>query len=225
MWNSLLVLLVGAALAAGALYWALRAYRRGGGDAKSGRVVLLACGGAAAAALAAYLVIGHPELPDAPYRARIDALIASLRSPTPPAITAEEQLAVWQYFTREHPEDVTPHLEAAKTLLALGRAREAAVEFDRVLRLEPESVQALLGMGRALVALEGRVTPEAQAFFMQAAERTDDPAPWLYQAMAAMQENRADDARRLWGEAYRRMGPDDPRREMARRMSTGEGFE
>jgi hypothetical protein len=36
--------------------------------------------------------------------------------------------------------------------------------------------------------------------------------------MAAMQEDRAADAGRLWSEAQRRMAPDDPRQEMAARM-------
>jgi hypothetical protein len=39
--------------------------------------------------------------------------------------------------------------------------------------------------------------------------------------MAAMEEGRTADAPRLWGEALARMAPDDPRREMARRMSEG----
>jgi cytochrome c-type biogenesis protein CcmH len=37
--------------------------------------------------------------------------------------------------------------------------------------------------------------------------------------MAAMEENREADARMFWSEAYARMAPDDPRRDMARQMS------
>lgn len=80
-----------------------------------------------------------------------------------------------------------------------------------------------MGLGRALVAVNnGQVSPEAVALFQQAAARSDDPAPWIYQAMAAMEQNREADARRLWAEALARMSPDDPRRDMARRMSTGD---
>ena len=65
--------------------------------------------------------------------------------------------------------------------------------------------------------------PEALAQFQRVAElRPTDPAPWIYQAMAAMQDNWAVDVRRYWGEALRRMAPEDPRREMARRMANGE---
>jgi cytochrome c-type biogenesis protein CcmH/NrfG len=108
-------------------------------------------------------------------------------------------------------------------LLDQGRAEEAARAFDMALRREPQMAEALLGLGRSIVGIEGRVTPEALAAFQQAGALTDDPAPWIYQAMAAMEEGR--DARPLWGEAYARMNEDDPRREMARRMSAGEGTE
>ena len=74
----------------------------------------------------------------------------------------------------------------------------------------------------ALRAAGGRVTPEALAQFQRVAASTNDPAPWIYQAMAAMQDNNNTQARRFWGEAYARMAPDDPRRDMARRMSAGE---
>ncbi len=225
MWTSLTVLIFAAVLCAGAALWVLRAYRRAGGGATDARPAFGVAVLVSLAGLGVYLAIGRPELPDAPYQQRLDTLILALRSPNPPQITADEQLAVWMHFTREHPQDVTPHLEAAKALLALGRPREAAIEFDQALRLEPESSDALLGMGRAIVALEGRVTPEAQAYFAQAGQRTNDPAPWLYQAMAAMQENRQDDARRFWGEALARMSPDDPRRAMAERFANGEAMQ
>ena len=222
MWTSLSVFLAAAILCAGAGFWVLRAYRRAGGGAQTPAPALFASAAVALIGLGTYLAIGRPELPDAPYQQRIDALITALRSPHPPAgLTPDQQLAVWMYLAREHPNAAIPHLEAAKSLLALGRPREAAIEFDRVLRIDPNSSEALVGMGRAVVQTEGRVTPEALAYFVQAGQHGDDPAPWLYQAMAAMQENRGDDARRLWGEAARRMAPDDPRRAMAEQMSRG----
>src|SRR5262249_45209007 len=103
--------------------------------------------------------------------------------------------------------------------------REAARAFDAALRREPGLAEAMLGMGRALVRVDGgRIGPEALQMFQRAGALTNDPAPWIYQAWAAMQDNRNDEARRLWGEALLRMQADDPRREMARRMSRGEGL-
>ena len=80
-----------------------------------------------------------------------------------------------------------------------------------------------MGLGRALVRMdEGRVSAQALALFQAAGAAGRDPAPFVYQAMAAMQDNDAAQSRRLWGEAYARMAADDPRREMAARMSAGE---
>ncbi len=222
MLNALFVLLAAAVLTAGAAFWVLRAYRRAGGGANTAVPALGACGGVAIVALVAYLAVGRPEMPDAPYTERLNALIAAVQSPTPPMMRPDEELAIWTHFSRQQPNDVTPHLRAAGLLLGLGRAREAAVEYDKVLRLQPESADALLGMGRALVSIAGRVTPEAQAYFAQAGARSNDPAPWIYQAMVAMQEDNLPDSQRLWGEALRRMTPEDPRRAMAERFSRGQ---
>jgi cytochrome c-type biogenesis protein CcmH/NrfG len=79
----------------------------------------------------------------------------------------------------------------------------------------------MIGLGRAIVRMEGRITPEALALFEQAGALTDDPIPWLYQAWGAMESERDADARRFWGEALRRMAPDDPRRAMAEQFATG----
>ncbi|MEZ5996032.1 MAG: tetratricopeptide repeat protein [Hyphomonadaceae bacterium] len=216
----LIIMLAGAVLVGAAAFWALRAYRRAGAGRDAARGALALCAATAAVALGVYLVIGRPSLAGAPFEARLEAL----KNRDPSTITGDEWLAVLNRAARLNPNDATPHLLAGRILLDQGRAREAAREYDAALRREPRSGEALLGLGRATVGVEGRVTPEALAFFHQAAEiDTGDPAPWLYMAMAAMQEDRAADARQAWGEAFRRMAPDDPRREMARRFSTETG--
>lgn len=219
MWNSLAVLLTGALLAGAAAFWVLRAYRRAGGGTRSPAPALISCVLVALVGMSAYLVIGRPELRGAPYAERLEAL--KQRDPT--NYTADEALVILNQAAREHPDDPLPLLYTGDVLLRQGRAEEAARAFDGALRRDPRLVEAMMGLARSMVRIEGRVTPDAIALFQQAAALTDDPAPWIYQAMAAMEENRQADARRLWSEAYTRMGPDDPRREMARRMSTGEG--
>lgn len=219
MTNSIIVLAVAALMTASAAGWTLRAYRMAGGGSVSAKPALLVCAAVALAALTAYLIVGRPELPDAPFDARLQALRA--RDPT--TYTPEETLAVLDRAARDNPRDGRPHLFAGEILLAQDRAEEAARQFDAALRRDPGSTEAMMGLGRAMVrAAGGRVTPEALAQFQRVAASTNDPAPWIYQAMAAMQDNNAAAARRFWGEAYGRMTPDDPRREMARRMSTGE---
>jgi cytochrome c-type biogenesis protein CcmH len=216
VWSSLAVLLTGAVLAAGAGFWVLRAYRRAGGGTRSPIPALTACVLVALAGLGAYLAIGRPELPDAPYATRLEQLKA--RDPT--SLSADEAMAILHEAARENPRDPLPHFYTGQLLLDQGRAQEAARSFDAALRRDPRLAEAMLGLGRALVRIEdGRVTPEALALFQQAGTLSNDPAPWIYQAMAAMEEGR--DARAMWAEAYTRMDPADPRREMARRMSAG----
>lgn len=219
MWTSIIVLLIGAVMAAASAFWVLRAYRRAGGGAASARPALTATFVVILIGLGVYLAIGKPELPGGAYAQRLDALKG--RDPT--SFTADEALAVLGQAAREHPEDPLPHLYQGQVLLRIGSAEEAARAFDAALRRDPELPEALMGMGRALVAINnGQVSPEALALFRQVAERSDDPAPWVYQAMAAMQQDNQVDARRYWREALTRMSPGDPRREMARRMIEGE---
>jgi cytochrome c-type biogenesis protein CcmH len=213
VWSAVTVLMIAAVLVAGAAFWGLRAYRRAGGA--NARTALIACALVSLLALGAYLAIGRPDLRGAPYQARIAALQQrSLASMAP-----DEVLAVMAQNAKAEPNSPMPHLISGEVLLRTGRPREAARAFETALRREPRQVAALLGLGEALVAIDGRFTPEALALFEQAGALTNDPAPWVYQAMAASEQGRTAEARRLWGEAYVRMSEDDPFREQARRLS------
>jgi cytochrome c-type biogenesis protein CcmH/NrfG len=106
--------------------------------------------------------------------------------------------------------------------LRTNRPQEAARSFDAALRRDPRSTGALIGVARSIATMEGRFTPGALAYLEQASQISDDPAPWIYRAMAAMEADDAAATRRMWGEALSRMREDDPRREMARRFASGE---
>src|SRR5262249_22547716 len=110
---------------------------------------------------------------------------------------------------------------------ALQAGRDARPMWSHALALIPaddprrrDSENWQLALGRAIFEIEGRVTPEALALFREAGATSRDPAPWVYQAMAAMQANQ--DSRHFWAEALARMSPSDPRRAMAAQMSRGE---
>jgi cytochrome c-type biogenesis protein CcmH len=204
---------------AAAGFWVLRAYRREGGGARSGRLAAAGCVVIGLVALASYLMIGRPELPGAPYAARLEAL----KQRNPETFTADEALAILAEAAKDNPGDPAPHFYSGQLLLTQGRVREAATAFDAALRREPDLPEAMMGLGRALVSLEdGRITPEALSLFERAAELTDDPAPWMWRARAAIEQNREADAREFWREAYRRMPADHPMRDMALRFSRGE---
>ena len=136
--------------------------------------------------------------------------------------TMDEWLAVLHDEARADPADAWPLLASGEVLLRGNRPEEAARAFDSALRRDPRSVDALLGIARSIAMKEGHFTPEALAFLEQASTVSDDPAPWLYRAMAAMEAGDDAAARQMWGQAYARMSSDDPRREMARRFSTGQ---
>jgi cytochrome c-type biogenesis protein CcmH len=209
------VLLAGALLCAGAAFWVLRAYRHAGGGARTAFPALTACAVVAIATLGAYLLIGRPELAGAAYAQRLEVL--KERDPT--TFTADEALAVLHEAARENTRDPLPHFYAGQLLLNQGRAQEAARAFDAALRREPRLAEAMIGLGRAMVQIEGRVTPEAADMFETATTFTDDPAPWLYLAMHAAQEGDTANLRRYANEAGSRMAPGDPRQEMVRALN------
>jgi cytochrome c-type biogenesis protein CcmH len=212
MWSMLSVLLVGALLCAGAALWVLRAYKRAGGGARSAFGALTACAIVGIAALGAYLLIGHPEQPGGAYAQRLEAL--KQRDPT--TYTVDEALAILHEATREDPNDPLAHFYTGQLLLNQGRAQEAARAFDAALRREPRLAEAMIGLGRAMTLVDGRVTPETLALFQQAATLTDDAAPWIYMAMYAAERGDTAELRRYVNEASSRMTPDDPRQQMVR---------
>lgn len=211
-------MIVGALLAAGAAFWTLRAVRRAGGNAGAGRFALLVCAAVSVVALGVYFINGRPELPGGAYAERMAALKQRPRE----TYSLDEWLAVLADDARVSPADPWPHLATGEVLLRGNRPQEAARAFDAALRRDPRSADALIGVANSIAQMEGRYTPEALAFLERASAVTDDPRPWVYRAMAAMQAGRDADAQHLWGEAYSRMSAEDPRREMARRFSLGQ---
>ncbi len=210
MLTSVTVLVVAAILTAVACFWALRAYRRAGGGAHTAVPALAISGVVALVTLGIYLAIGRPELQGASYQTRLEALKG--RDPT--TYNVDEALAILAEAAKDNLRDPLPHLFSGQLLLDQRRPQEAARSFDAALRRDPGSGEAMLGLGRAMVGAEGRVTPEALALFHQAGALTDDPAPWLYQARAAVEADNEPEARRFWNEALSRMAADDPLRQM-----------
>lgn len=211
-----LVFILAALLSAAAAFWILRAWRREAAGARPLQV-LVVCGAAAVGALALYVAIGRPDLPDAPYQQRL----AQIRQRDPNTYSIDEAIAVLDQAAKANPRDAQPHIFLGQLQLERGNPQAAAGAFDAALRRDPNSSEAMLGLGRALVRLDnGHVSPEALRLFQTVGATTRDPTAWVYQAMAAMQDGRAEEARRCWGEALARMAPDDPRRAMAQRMST-----
>ncbi|MET0181542.1 MAG: tetratricopeptide repeat protein [Caulobacterales bacterium] len=200
-----------------ACFWTLWAYRKAGGQQK--RLSFVAIIAFALISLGAYAALGRPEVPDAPYDQRIEAL----KQRPVESYNQSELLARLNAEARAHPDDARPLLAAGAIHADEGRPEEAARAFDAALRRDPNSTFAMLNLGRALVAIDqGRVGADALRLFQAVAEREpENPTPWLYQALAATQEGRAGEERRLWGEVLKRLPAGDPRRAMAQQMISG----
>jgi cytochrome c-type biogenesis protein CcmH len=219
VWTALITFGIAALLVAAAGLWVLRAYRRAGAEKRQAPAALIACAAVGVVALGVYVAIGRPDLSGAAYEQRL----RELKQRPIETYTFDEALAVLAEGAREHPNDPLPYIYSGQLLLQSGRPQEAARAFEAALRREPQQAAALLGLGEAITASEGRFTPEALALFAQVGPMTNDPMPWAYQAMAATQAGQTDDARRFWAEALVRMNEDHPLRATAQRLSAGAG--
>ncbi len=140
-----------------------------------------------------YMVLGKPELPDAPLTARLAA---------PPAETdLAAAVAKIEAHLKEHPDDARGWEILAPVYLRLGRAHEAALAYAAVLRLRAPTPELRTRYGEALVyAAGGTVTAEARKAFEQAL--AEDPAlakARFFAGIAAEQDGNFAKAAEIWG--------------------------
>lgn len=202
----------------GAVLWPLRAYFRAGigadrGSALAVAIVPVVC------ALGVYLAIGKPAMSDNPLAARIAALEVAAKN-APERLDNEQMLAVLANRARRSPKDYQPLYFSGLIYASEARFEEAARAFDSALRRDPANASVMIELGASMVAMNDRiVTPEAQALFVQAERlRPDDVRPVFYQALAASQNGRKDEALKLWPRVLAMLPPEDPRRQMANMM-------
>ena len=143
-------------------------------------------------ALSLYATIGHPDLPDAPLSARLEA--SSARMDLAAAIAKiEAHLA-------QHPDDGRGYEVLAPVYLRIGRAVDAVNAARAALRLLGETPARHALYGEALVAAaKGVVTPEAKQSFEAAAAKDPSAAePRFFLGLAAEQEGDRVRAREIW---------------------------
>jgi cytochrome c-type biogenesis protein CcmH len=155
-------------------------------------------------ALSLYATIGHPDMPDAPLTARLDASPA--RMDLAAAITRiEAHLA-------QHPDDGRGYEVLAPVYLRMGRAGEAVNAARAALRLLGETPARRALYGEALVAAaNGVVTPEAKQSFDAAAAKDPSAAePRFFLGLAAEQEGDRARAREIWSSLVAEAPQDAP---------------
>ncbi|WEZ83980.1 c-type cytochrome biogenesis protein CcmI [Rhizobium sp. 32-5/1] len=136
--------------------------------------------------LCLYLTTGSPDVPDAPLSARLanpgdDANILIAQ--------AEQKLA-------KNPEDGAGWELLAPIYYRTGRIEDAAVAFDRAIRLLGPSPARLGGYAESLIALSGGlITTEAQTALQKSLVlEPNDPRAEFYLALALKQEGKKAEA-------------------------------
>jgi cytochrome c-type biogenesis protein CcmH len=146
-----------------------------------------------------YMLLGKPELPDAPLTARLVAPPAKTNLAAETGLAAA--VAKIEAHLTEHPDDARGWEVVAPVYLRLGRAHEAALAYAAVLRLRAPTPELRTRYGEALVyAAGGTVTAEARKVFEQAL--SEDPAlakARFFAGVAAEQDGNSAKAAEIWG--------------------------
>ncbi len=143
-------------------------------------------------ALSLYATIGHPDMPNAPLAARLDA--------SPARLDLTAAIAKIEAHLAQHPDDGRGYEVLAPVYLRIGRAGEAVNAARAALRLLGETPARQTLYGESLVvAANGVVTPEArQSFEAAAAKDPSAAAPRFFLGLAAEQEGDRARARDVW---------------------------
>lgn len=155
-------------------------------------------------ALSLYAIIGHPDMPDAPLAARLDA------SPAPTDLATA--IAKIETHLAQHPDDGRGYEVLAPVYLRIGRAGDAVNAARAALRLLGETPARRTLYGEALVAAaSGVVTPEAKQSFEAAAAKDPSAAePRFFLGLAAEQGGDRARARDIWGKLAAEAPEDAP---------------
>ncbi len=169
-----------------------------------------------AAALSIYWLQGEPGLPGLPLAERETA---------PQEIDSPNAAMIVQVKRRlaDHPDDGEAWLLLAGLYRRDGLAVESAEAYRRVLALDPERPEALMGLAESLVALHGgTVVPEARQLFARVLEiEPNTPMAFYYAGLALAQDGRLEEARGVWTRLLDASSADAPwvpvlRRQLAR---------
>jgi cytochrome c-type biogenesis protein CcmH len=88
---------------------------------------------------------------------------------------------------QEHPNDIKGWLMLGRSYVALSRFEDGLLAYDHAIKLEPNNVEAILGVGEATaMRAGGDITPAAAELFERAAALApDNPKALLYGGFAA----------------------------------------
>jgi cytochrome c-type biogenesis protein CcmH len=157
-----------------------------------------------AIAIGFYVALGHPDWPDAPLEARLNASVGRMDVNTAIA-RVEAHLA-------QHPQDGLGYQVLAQAYLIVGRAGDAVNAAQMAVRLLGDRAEPLTVYGETLVvAANGIVTADARNQFVKALAADPHQAKALFfLGLAAQQENDSATARGYWQKLLAEAPPDAP---------------
>ena len=167
-------------------------------------------------AVIGYVVVGHPDMRDAPLAGRLDELEKLVQTPEAiESLTPDQIMAIFQKRGLENPKDPIPHAGQAKLLEIMGRPQEAVMAYQAALRRDPDFLPAITGLADLLFKSSGDVDLATGQLYERAHELdARDPRITFMAGVGALKAGRKDDAERLWAEAEAATPPDDPKQGM-----------
>ena len=152
--------------------------------------------------LGIYLAIGNPQTADAPLAPRLEGALEDL----PPAAI----LARLEQRLRQAPDDATGWVLMARLRMTIEDFAKAADAWQRLLQLEPNNDEAMVGLAQALIEQDGGVVSADAVDLLDMAlvQQPNNFAALFWRAEAHAQTGETDRARRLW-QKLRRDLPDN----------------
>ena len=142
--------------------------------------------------LGIYLTIGNPQSPDAPLAPRLSG---SLEDLPPGAVMAKLEQRL-----RAAPDDATGWLLMARLRMTVEDYAKAADAWQRLLDIERDNVEAMVGLAQALIEQDGGVVSAAAVNLLDTAlaRAPDNFAARFWRAEAHDQLGEAEQAKNLW---------------------------
>lgn len=157
-------------------------------------------------AAVAFLILALPAVAAASYY-RLGAPWEALPRPTaeakgPGGLTLAEMIAKVEAHIRDNPNDGRSYEVLAPVYMRLGRFDDAVAAWRRTIDILGDASIRQSGLGEALVGqAQGDVTPEARKVFDKALALDKGSVPARYYlALAAFQDGKRDDARKMWSD-------------------------
>jgi len=130
----------------------------------------------------------------------------------PGGLSLAEMIGRVEAHIRDNPNDGRSYEVLAPVYMRLGRFDDAVVAWRRAIEILGDAAIREAGLGEALVGqAQGEVTADARAAFDKALALDKGSVPARYYlALAAFQDGKRDEARRMWADMIAGAPPDAP---------------